>query len=84
MIRLHDTRHTYATLALQAGGPVKTVSERLGHTTIMLTLDVYGHVLPDQDEQAADLFYAHVYGAASEQNVCILRIRATHAEPWRP
>lgn len=40
-IRLHDLRHTYATLALQSGVHPKIVSERLGHSTIALTLDVY-------------------------------------------
>jgi len=63
-IRLHDTRHTYATLALQAGVPIKVVSERLGHVSVQITWDTYSHVLPRQDEQAADLFYAHVYGSA--------------------
>ena len=61
-IRLHDCRHTYATLALQAGAPVKVVSERLGHATVAFTLDIYGHVLPADDQLAADLFHRHVYG----------------------
>lgn len=53
-IRLHDLRHTHATLLLAAGVPVKVVSERLGHTTIWMTLDVYAHVLPAQDRNAAE------------------------------
>lgn len=52
-IRLHDLRHTHATLLLAAGVPVKVVSERLGHTKIAMTLDVYTHVLPAQDRAAA-------------------------------
>lgn len=52
-IRLHDLRHTHATLLLAAGVPVKVVSERLGHTTISMTLDVYAHVLPAMDRDAA-------------------------------
>jgi integrase len=52
-IRLHDLRHTHATLLLQAGVPVKVVSERLGHTTIAMTMDVYAHVLPAMDRDAA-------------------------------
>lgn len=39
MIRLHDLRHTYATLALQAGIHPKVVSERLGHASVSITLD---------------------------------------------
>lgn len=53
-IRLHDLRHTHATLLLAAGVPVKVVSERLGHTKVAMTLDVYAHVLPAMDRDAAD------------------------------
>ncbi len=53
-IRLHDLRHTWATLALQAGVHPKVVSERLGHATISITLDVYSHVQPELDAQAAE------------------------------
>ena len=45
-IRLHDVRHTYATLALKAGVHAKVVSERLGHSSIAITLDLYSHVTP--------------------------------------
>lgn len=62
--RLHDLRHTHATLLLQAGVPVKVVSERLGHAQISLTLDIYAHVLPAMDADAADRFAAPVFGDA--------------------
>ena len=59
-IRLHDLRHTWATLALTAGVHPKVVSERLGHATTAITLDVYSHVQPILDAEAAgtvaDLF----------------------------
>jgi len=42
-IRLHDLRHTHATLALPAGVHPKIVSERLGHATVSITLDTYSH-----------------------------------------
>ena len=45
-IRLHDLRHTYATLALTEGVHPKVVSEGLGHATVGVTLDVYSHVTP--------------------------------------
>ena len=61
-IRLHDLRHTHATLLLEAGVPVKVVSERLGHANIQLTLDTYAHVLPAMDEDAVRRFAAHVWG----------------------
>jgi len=52
-IRLHDLRHTHATLALQAGVHPKIVSERLGHSTISFTLDVYSHAIPHLQKEAA-------------------------------
>ena len=52
-IRLHDLRHTWATLALQAGIHPKVVSERLGHATTSITLDIYSHVQPELDAHAA-------------------------------
>jgi integrase len=52
-IRLHDLRHSYATAALASGVPVKVVSQRLGHADVGVTLRVYAHVLPGDDEDAA-------------------------------
>jgi len=52
-IRLHDLRHTAATLALGAGVHPKVISERLGHSSIAITLDTYSHVLPSMQEDAA-------------------------------
>ncbi len=52
-IRLHDLRHTHATLALQAGVHPKVVSERLGHASVSITLDTYSHAIPALQEEAA-------------------------------
>lgn len=51
-IRLYDLRHTTATLLLSAGENPKVVSERLGHASIVLTLDTYSHVLPTMQREA--------------------------------
>jgi len=56
VIRLHDLRHTHATLLLLAGVPVHVVSERLGHASPVITMQVYAHVLPGSQREAADLF----------------------------
>ena len=56
VIRLHDLRHTHATLLLAKGVPVKVVSERLGHASPTITLTVYAHVMPGNQRDAADLF----------------------------
>ncbi len=62
MIRPHDTRHTAATLLLEAGIPVKVVSERLGHSTTSITADLYQHVAPHMQEQAANKLGAMLLG----------------------
>lgn len=62
-IRLHDLRHTHATLLLVGGTPVKVVSERLGHASATVTMTVYAHVLPGNQRAAADSFAALVADA---------------------
>ncbi|WP_409332427.1 site-specific integrase [Trujillonella humicola] len=57
-IRLHDLRHTHASLLLADGVPVKVVSERLGHANATITLTVYQHVHPGMGREAADRFAA--------------------------
>jgi integrase len=52
-IRLHDLRHTSASLALAAGIDIKVVSERLGHSTMAVTADLYTHVVPSLGREAA-------------------------------
>lgn len=52
-ITFHGLRHTCATLALKEGVPVKVVSERLGHKRTEITLNVYAHVLPSMQQEAA-------------------------------
>lgn len=57
-IRLHDLRHTGATLLLGNNADIETVSHRLGHSKASVTLDIYGHCLPENDKQAADTLAA--------------------------
>ena len=51
-IRLHDLRHTHASLGLAAGVSTKVVSERLGYATSAFTADIYTHVMPILEEEA--------------------------------
>lgn len=53
-IRFHDLRHTYATLALANGVPIRVVSDTMGHSRSSVTIDTYAHVLPSQERLAAD------------------------------
>lgn len=52
----HNFRHTHASLLLQAGIPVKEVSERLGHKDIKITLEIYSHVMPEEAEKTTNKF----------------------------
>jgi integrase len=54
-VKLYALRHTCATLLLLADVPAKVVSERLGHSSVTLTLDTYSHVLPTMQKRAADV-----------------------------
>ncbi len=62
-IRLHDVRHAYATASLEAGVPLKVLSERLGHSGIQITGDTYQHVRQQVDQDAADLTASFILGA---------------------
>lgn len=61
-IRFHDLRHTHATLLLKEGVPPKVVSERLGHSSVAFTMQVYQHVLPGMQADAAATFGKIVFG----------------------
>ncbi|MFC1969320.1 tyrosine-type recombinase/integrase [Chloroflexota bacterium] len=56
VIRLHDARHSHASPMLKQGTHPKIVQERLGHSTISVTLDTYSHVAPGLQEAAANRF----------------------------
>jgi integrase len=61
-IHFHDLRHTYATLALLNGVPVKVVSEILGHRDVATTLRTYAHVLPGMQGQSARMMDSVLFG----------------------
>jgi integrase len=65
-IRIHDLRHTFATLAIGAGIPIKVVSESLGHADIATTLRTYAHVLPVQRAELAEKIGALLFRGSSE------------------
>jgi len=62
-VRLHDLRHTMASLYLEQGVNPKTVAERLGHASVTITLDLYSHCLPGVQEAAAEQFDAAMASA---------------------
>ncbi|EWT05052.1 integrase [Intrasporangium chromatireducens Q5-1] len=62
-IKLHELRHTHATILLRDGVPVHVVAKRLGHKDPSVTLNVYADAIPDDDGRAVDTFTKAVWGA---------------------
>ena len=54
LVTFHDLRHTHATWLLESGVDLKTVSQRLGHSSITVTADIYAHVTRRMQEEAMD------------------------------
>jgi len=65
VIPLHGLRHSYATAALEAGIPAKLVQERLGHSSIRVTLDTYTHPSDEMARKAAEDVAALLFGTPS-------------------
>jgi integrase len=61
-IRLNDLRHSYASAALAAGEHPKVVQERLGHSSVQITLDTYSHVARELGDEAADRIARSILG----------------------
>jgi integrase len=72
VIRLHDARHTHASLMLKQGIHPKVVQERLGHASIQMTLDTYSHVAPGLQEAAAASFDKLLNGR--RENVAVEKV----------
>lgn len=64
VVRVHDLRHSYASAALSAGVGLKVMQERLGHSSVAITGDVYSHVSREVDQAAADQVAAVILGGA--------------------
>jgi integrase len=65
-LSIHDARHTYASLMIAAGVNAKALSEFMGHATIAITFDLYGHMLPGAHEEAAGLLDAFLARSAGD------------------
>jgi integrase len=73
-IRVHDARHTYASLMLRRGVPIAYVSKQLGHSSIQITVDLYGHFIPGADRH-------HVEGLAEAIEEAGRQLAATQPQP---
>lgn len=65
--RWHDLRHTYASLLIAADGHPRAIMERLGHSSITVTLNVYGHLLPALDDELTARLEAAISNALPKQ-----------------
>jgi integrase len=63
-IGLHDCRHTFASLMIAAGVNAKTLAAFMGHASITMTLDRYGHLFPGSEDEAAGLLDAYLERAS--------------------
>ncbi|NGM18030.1 tyrosine-type recombinase/integrase [Eggerthellaceae bacterium zg-887] len=66
-VRIHDLRHTHATMLVSSGLNIKAVSSRLGHSSVGVTLDLYAHVQREDDEKAATIIGDIINDAAQRQ-----------------
>jgi integrase len=57
-VKFHALRNSHASALLHEGASIKAVSQRLGHSTVELTLRVYFHLLPDADDSLADKLFS--------------------------
>ena len=62
-IRFHDLRHSHVTLLINSKVPIKVISERVGHSNINTTLNVYSHVLKEMDKEASDRISENLFKA---------------------
>jgi integrase len=71
-VRFHDLRHTFASLLLQQGESPVYVKEQLGHSSIQITVDCYGHLIPGGNKQAVDrLDEGEVSDASKNEKSCV-------------
>ncbi len=75
-IRLHDLRHTHATIALKAGVPIKVITERLGHENPAFTMKQYAHVIPGMQAEAARIVASTVRDATPASDDATYPIRS--------
>lgn len=68
-VRLYDLRHTCATLLLEAGENIKVISERLGHASVAITLDLYAHCLPTMQQAASERLEGILYAEGGAEQV---------------
>ena len=67
-IRIHDLRHSHASLLLSNGVPITVISKRLGHSTIQMTLNTYAHLIPEDEDKAINMLNSLKSSSNSNQS----------------
>jgi integrase len=75
-IGLHECRHTFASISIAAGVNAKALSSYLGHSSIQITLDRYGHLMPGNEDEAVALIDAYLERATVLRQSCDSRTRS--------
>lgn len=83
-LRLHDMRHSHASLFLKAGGHSKVLQERLGHGSHSTTMDIYAHLMPDMQRESVDRFEQMVETACENQNATRYPSNVRNADDGQP
>ena len=74
-IGLHECRHTFASLMIAAGVNAKALSTYMGHASITITIDRYGHLMPGNEDEAAALLDAYLERADTAARLAAIRVR---------
>jgi integrase len=84
LLSIHDARHTYASLTIAAGVNAKALSEFLGHASISITFDLYGHLMPGAHDEAAGLLDAFLARSAGADTTATAAQAAAHPAETLP
>jgi integrase len=71
-LRLHQARHTYASFMIAAGVNAKALAQFMGHSSIKVTFDLYGHLMPGSERQAAGMLDSYLERASSQARIAAL------------
>ncbi|MEU4794125.1 tyrosine-type recombinase/integrase [Micromonospora tulbaghiae] len=81
-LHLHDLRHAFATFLLDQGEELRTVMELLGHSTIRMTADTYGHLLPARARQAASAIDRILGEEGRHDRLAVLGLEINQGKCW--
>ena len=73
-IGMHEARHTFASLMIGAGVNAKALATYMGHSSVTITLDRYGHLMPSNEDEAAELLDAYLERASTQARLAQIRL----------